>query len=203
MALVVFTGGARSGKSRAAAQLAARRELDGAPVHVCVFGRMGVDEEFDARIESHRRSRPASWSVTEVADPLAELGTPPEGGVLLVDCLGTAIGRLMDIAYASHVGANLADSGSHTMPETVASKVTASVDAMIADLVGRTHDTIVVTNEVGSGVVPAFASGRFFQDLLGSANARLVRSADAAYLCVAGRLVDLTGLPGDVDWPND
>ena len=70
-------------------------------------------------------------------------------------------------------------------------------------LVSRRGDTVVVTNEVGGGVVPAYALGRVFRDVLGRANRALVDGADAAYLCVAGRLVDLHARPTQAIWPED
>ena len=63
-------------------------------------------------------------------------------------------------------------------------------------------DTIVVTNEVGDGVVPSHTSGRLFRDLLGRCNRRLIDVADAAYLVVAGRLVPLDALTRDAAWPE-
>jgi adenosylcobinamide kinase/adenosylcobinamide-phosphate guanylyltransferase len=67
----------------------------------------------------------------------------------------------------------------------------------------RPGDTILVTNEVGDGVVPAFPAARLFRDVLGRANRRLVQSADAAYLVVCGRTIDLLEGPGRVEWPRD
>ncbi|HET6497560.1 MAG TPA: bifunctional adenosylcobinamide kinase/adenosylcobinamide-phosphate guanylyltransferase, partial [Coriobacteriia bacterium] len=73
----------------------------------------------------------------------------------------------------------------------------------IAWLAARRGDTVVVTNETGWGVVPAYPSGRVFRDALGRANAALCTIADAAYLVVNGRLVDLTSAPTELTWPGE
>lgn len=178
MALVVFTGGARSGKSAAAQALALRREMDGGRVVVAVFGKaMPDDLEFAERIARHRADRPASFETLE-ADAASEwMERVPDDCVLVIDCLGTLLGLAMD---------SIAD-----------------FDRAIDWILGRTGDTIVVTNEVGDGVVPAYASGRVFRDVLGRANRQLISSADAAWLCIAGRLLDLERLPQEARWPAD
>ncbi len=203
MALVVFTGGARSGKSSAAANLAAARQSDGAHVHVAVFGREGVDGEFDGRIATHREQRPAQWSVCEVDDPLAGLPSPSPGDLLVVDCLGTAVGRIMEIEYARFADSDLGVAEDRVLPTGYAPRVEEAVDRFTRLLRDRDHDLIVVTNEVGSGVVPVFATGRLFQDVLGRANRTLLGAADASYLCVAGRLIGLQDLPTQATWPRD
>jgi adenosylcobinamide kinase/adenosylcobinamide-phosphate guanylyltransferase len=186
MALVVFTGGARSGKSAAAARLAESRRSQ---VVVAVAGVARDDAEMAARIEQHRADRPAAWITLEVAGvPIAEwLPTVPADAVLLLDCLGTL---LSDVLWGSG-----AEPGDEAAAETLARVLT---DA----LAGRAGDTIIVTNEVGMGVVPVSASGRLFRDVLGRANARLVASADAAYLVVCGRSIDLCAAPADPAWPT-
>jgi len=103
-----------------------------------------------------------------------------------VDCLGTFLGSLLF-------------TGVGVPEEAAAEAVSRSAVDALAD---RTGDTIVVTNEVGMGVVPVSESGRLFRDILGRANARLVDAADAAYLVVAGRCIDLTALPSHAAWPR-
>ncbi len=184
MALIVLTGGARSGKSSAAARLAHEH---GGPVVVAVAGVGDGDPEMAARIERHRNDRPGGWMTLEVAGtPVDEwLPAVPDDACLVVDCLGTLVSGLLFTGSVS--------------PTDVAAELIAhtAVDALI----NRLGDTIVVTNEVGMGVVPVSESGRLFRDVLGRANVRLVDVADAAYLVVAGRCLDLTALPPDAAWP--
>jgi len=184
VALVVLTGGARSGKSAAAARLALER---GTPVVVAVAGVGDGDPEMTARIERHQNDRPGDWTTLEVAAvPVGEwLPEVPFDACLVVDCLGTLLSSLL----FSH----------DTVPDEDAAEATSRT--LVDALVDRTGDTIVVTNEVGMGVVPVSASGRLFRDVLGRANARLVGKAGSAYLVVAGRCINLSSAPPDAAWP--
>lgn len=183
MALVVFTGGARSGKSSAAQELAAVRRSEGAHVVVAVFGRP-VDDEMASRIERHRADRPAEFETLEVTDGSSWVDRVPHDALLLVECLGTLVGLVME---------ETSDGQS----------VSERVDVLVEWLIRRDGDTIVVTNEVGDGVVPAYESGRLFRDVVGGANRRLVDAADRAYLVVCGRLVQLERHPTRATWPHD
>lgn len=184
MALIVVTGGARSGKSAAAQRLVERRAAEtGAPVVVAVFGSADGDPEMEARIERHRADRPGSFAVIEATGPFAWTAEVSPDALLLVDCLGTLTGLAM------------ARNGSESALDPLLAALTDMLRA-------RTGDTVVVTNEVGSGVVPAYESGRVFRDVLGRANAALAASADAAYLAVSGRLLDLHALPSEMAWPS-
>ncbi|TDB39854.1 MAG: bifunctional adenosylcobinamide kinase/adenosylcobinamide-phosphate guanylyltransferase [Actinobacteria bacterium] len=187
MALVVLTGGARSGKSGAAARLAAER---GRHVVVAVAGVAAGDEEMAARIARHRRERPVDWATCEVIGraPDEWLGSVQASDVLLLDCLGTLV---TDLLWGA---------GSEPATEADADK---TVRALIDALIAREGDTIIVTNEVGSGVVPVSRAGRLFRDVLGRANARLVSAADAAYLVVCGRCIDISVAPVDPVWPTE
>lgn len=203
MTVVLITGGARSGKSAAAQELAARVALDGREVAVVVFGRDDdADPEFSARVARHRAERPAGWQTIEAANDPDWLSRIEPGRVVLLDCLGTMLGLVMEQAYAC-CGDTLADADPHVLPEGLDASVTEGFSAAIDELLGSGHDLIVVTNEVGSGLVPGWASERLFRDVLGLANRRVARIADAAYLCVCGRLVDLGSLPQTATWPHD
>jgi len=202
VALVVFTGGARSGKSAAAQALAQVRSADVVPVVIAVFGSDEGDPEFADRVARHRAERPDAWATIEAAASLAWFADVPEDALLLVDCLGTLVGRCMAEAWAELAsGPEFRDA--EELPPGYEAACGTRVDAVVSALLGREGDTIVVTNEVGDGIVPAYATGRLFRDLLGRANRRVVVHADAAYLCVAGRLIDLTVLPRQAHWPAD
>lgn len=205
MALVVFTGGARSGKSAAAEKLALTRVEAGSAVTVVVFGRAAdADPEFSARIGRHRADRPTDFATIEAADALSWRESVMVDNVLLLDCLGTLLGRAMEQAWdADAQRAPLLDAGADALPDGFETEVTRLLDEAITWLVSRDGDTIVVTNEVGDGVVPAYAIGRLFRDLLGRANGRLIGFADASYLAVAGRLIDIGSLTTDAHWPED
>lgn len=208
MALVVFTGGARSGKSSAAAMLARSRELDGAAVCAVVFGRVSdSDPEFAERVRRHREDRPASWVTCEVCSA-GELREAIAGDrVVVLDCIGTMLGLVMEEEYGADAGdiggEALAAAPADVLPNGYETRVERRFMDLVDALLGRGGDTVVVTNEVGDGLVPSYATGRLFRDLMGQANRMLVASADAAYVCVAGRLVDLSALPCEARWPED
>lgn len=203
MALVVFTGGARSGKSAAAQALAVLRAADGVDVTVAVFGRGSDDPEYADRIAAHRAARPVGWSTLEVADSAGWPTRVPNDRLLLVDCVGTMLGQVMEESFAAIQDASLGDAAADALPPGFADEFSARFEPLLSALLERAGDAIVVTNEVGDGIVPGYASGRFFRDELGRANRRLVERADAAYLCVAGRLIDLLALPQRAGWPDD
>lgn len=205
MSRVVFTGGARSGKSRAATELARVRQLDGASVVVAVFGRESGDAEMSERVERHRASRPDGFGVIEAADSASWTRDVPPESLLLVDCVGTLLGSCMDEAWTAvgQAAHGLADAPAETLPAGFEVETRARFDGALSWLLERKGDTVLVTNEAGDGVVPAYATARLFRDLLGEANRRLVGSADSAYLCVAGKLLSLHHLPDTAHWPED
>ena len=191
MALVVFTGGARSGKSAAAQGLALERHRHGATVLVAVFGQTLGDEEMGERIERHRTQRPVGFHTLEAVDGASWMSDVPDAALLVVDCLGTLLARIMDEVLDSEIDLDSAE------------EVERRLDRVLEWLVARSGDTIVVTNEVGDGVVPAYPSGRVFRDLLGRANRTLVGAAVRAFLVTCGRMQDLSALPADPTWPHD
>ena len=215
MALVVFTGGARSGKSALAQEVARVRALDGAHVVVAVFADVDEDEEMRSRVERHRQDRSADATVIEVVDSDSWLDAVTEDDLLVVDCLGTLVTLVVNEVLQEHRVATKTSPAANPdfaqaaegewaiLPPDLGDRVEARVETLVDSILARPGDTIVVTNEVGGGVVPAFASGRLFRDVLGRANRRLVARADAAYLVVCGRALDITTMPKTVRWPED
>ena len=203
MALVVFTGGARSGKSAAAQRLAQRRAVDGQRVVVAVFGREEGDPEFAERVMRHRADRPAEFATLEVSDSRAWLAEVDREALLVVDCLGTLLGRVLEEEWGSMGSGFLGEAPEEGLPSGFEAAVAQRGAAMVEAIAERCGDTIIVTNEVGDGVIPAFATGRVFRDVLGRCNRRLVEAADVSYLVVAGRLLPLDGLRTDAQWPED
>lgn len=167
---VLVTGGVRSGKSRhAEALLAAHRSVTyvaPGPVH--------DDADWKARIAAHQARRPRTWTTLETGDLTVALRSR---GPVLVDCLGTWLTRLVD------------DAGMwDARTEDVAAYVEEEVDAAIRVL---HDDVVIVTNEVGLGIVPEHRSGRLFRDLLGTVNQRFGEACDEVHLVVAGRVLTL------------
>lgn len=167
----MLTGGARSGKSAAAVAAAA---ASGAPVTFIATAEPD-DDEMAERIARHRAERPAHWTTLEAPRDLAGAvaGVDPADTVI-VDCLGLWVTNRM-----------LED------PPVDGAELLAEAAGLARELAARPGLGLVVTNEVGSGVVPPTPLGRDFRDILGMVNQAVVRAADAAYLVVAGRLLPL------------
>jgi adenosylcobinamide kinase/adenosylcobinamide-phosphate guanylyltransferase len=164
-------GGTRSGKSGYAEGLL---PADG-PVTYAATGRPRLDDpEWDARIAAHRARRPPGWRTLEDPDlPDLLRAAGPGGPALLVDDLATWLtGVLEDAGAWSEQGPG---------PE-LATRLTELVDAVAASR-GR---VVLVSAEVGLGVVPATRAGRVFRDELGALNARLAAVCDEVLLLVAG-----------------
>jgi adenosylcobinamide kinase/adenosylcobinamide-phosphate guanylyltransferase len=189
MSLTLLTGPVRSGKSDLGQRMAA---ASGLPVTVAVAG-AATDPEMELRIGRHRRTRPEGWRTLELtpatldhADgPAAWLADVPDEHALLVDCLGTLLSALLSLR---------GEFPDVVEPEEQRSFETACA-AVTGALIARPGRTIVVSNEVGWGVVPAYASARLFRDAMGRANRDLATAADRAVLVVAGRAIDLTAFP--------
>ena len=132
----------------------------------------GCDAEWDDRVALHRARRPASWRTLETVDLPAVLGSP--GPPVLLDCLSTWLardhGRLRRLGRRPGADARLA----------------AAVDAPSRPGRGAARPVTAVSNEVGSGVVPATPSGRRFRDELGVLNARIAAGSDRVWLLTAG-----------------
>ncbi|WP_326603244.1 bifunctional adenosylcobinamide kinase/adenosylcobinamide-phosphate guanylyltransferase [Streptomyces sp. NBC_01799] len=175
----LVTGGARSGKS-----VEAERRLETFPevVYVATGGGRDGDAEWAARIGLHRERRPAAWRTEETCE-LVEL-LESDGPPLLIDCLSLWLTDAMDRvdAWSDAAWAN----GGET-----------ALRKRIAELVGAVRGTrrtvVAVTNEVGSGVVPATTSGRRFRDELGRLNAAFADECEHVLLVVAGQAVTLRG----------
>ncbi|MBZ6089258.1 bifunctional adenosylcobinamide kinase/adenosylcobinamide-phosphate guanylyltransferase [Streptomyces olivaceus] len=170
-------GGARSGKS-----VEAERRLESFPdvLYVATGGTRGGDTEWAARVCAHRERRPGSWRTAETCDlvPLLEDAGPP----LLVDCLSLWLTDAMD-AVGAWDDAEWADGGERALRDRMRE---------LTEAVRATRRTLVaVSNEVGSGIVPATASGRRYRDELGRLNAAFAAECEQVLLVVAGRALVL------------
>lgn len=162
---ILFTGGARSGKSSQAQAWC--EALPGRRSYLATAWCDPGDVEMASRIERHRQDRVGrGWMTVEVgADLRAAI---PAGGVALIDCLTLWLsGRCLALDWDE-------------------SAVLAEVDALCAVVADPPCDLAIVSNEVGSGVVPEHAMGRAFRDLQGWANQRVARAAHGVVLCVCG-----------------
>ena len=170
MGITLLVGGARSGKSARALRLAS--DWDGQVVFVATAE--DRDSEMAARIARHRLERPASWRTIEAPLELVRaFDSIPAGAFVILDCLTLWVANALEAGWTDeHV-----------------ERAAAAVATIAA---GREWPTVVVTNEVGLGVVPRTALGRAYRDLLGRVNAVFAAEAEHAYLMIAGRTLELT-----------
>ena len=177
-------GGTRSGKSAHAEGL-----LPGeAPAtYVATARRDPDDTEWSARIAAHVARRPAHWRTVEAGPAdlagvlsAARAGDPP----LLVDDIATWLTGVLD------------DAGGWDGDAEALARVGSAADALVRAVAGCTARLVLVSAEVGLGVVPATRSGRLFRDSLGALNARLGEVCDEALFLLAGMPVQLKSFPG-------
>jgi adenosylcobinamide kinase/adenosylcobinamide-phosphate guanylyltransferase len=174
-AITLVLGGVRSGKSRYAQTLAAGVS----PVAFVATARPSdSDEEMQRKIERHRADRPQEWRTIEepldLASVLAEQGSRYR--IIVVDCLTLYAANLLDAEHGDLIS--------------------------IEDRLRRFYEALrsapcsvaLVSNEVGSGIVPAFPEGRKYRDLLGEINQRVASAADNVWLMVAGLPLALKGV---------
>ncbi len=173
--LTLVLGGARSGKSSFAQILASRL---GQRVTFLATAEAG-DAEMEARIAQHRRARPEQWRTVESPRGVGEAMRTATGDsdVVLLDCLGLLVSNLL-----MEVGEDWA---------AAEARVDAEVEGLLRAYLTGQASLIVVSNEVGAGVVPAYELGRVFRDLLGRANQRLARAADEVYWLTAGLAMEI------------
>ncbi len=154
-------GGARSGKSLVAENIASRTAT---PVTYVATVRLDGDADLADRIATHRKRRPEEWSTIECGDDLAAVLSSTTGTVL-VDSLGPWLAALPEMR--------------------------ADVDALVMAIYERKGDTVIVSEEVGFGVHPETPLGRAFRDALGTLNQAVAQVCDDVVLVVAGRVLPL------------
>jgi adenosylcobinamide kinase/adenosylcobinamide-phosphate guanylyltransferase len=177
MSVTFILGGARSGKSRFAQELASKF---GEKVLFVATGEP-LDEEMYTRIEMHKRSRSPTWKTLEAPTNVAKAirSKIEDAEVVILDCLTLLTSNLMGTE--------------DTDAETLEKMVAAELEELVAFMRTTKAYFIIVSNEVGLGVVPAYPAGRVYRDALGKANQMLARNADEFYFMVAGIPIPLKG----------
>jgi adenosylcobinamide kinase/adenosylcobinamide-phosphate guanylyltransferase len=171
--LTLVLGGAQSGKSYYAQQLASRFRR----VTFIATARPG-DAEMRRKIARHRRERPAGWKTVEAPLALDQAirSESESADVLLIDCLTIYVSNLM------------------AARKSLRSDPQEHIHALCGAIQSAKASVIAVSNEVGSGVVPAYRSGRLFRELLGQMNQRVAQIADCVVLMFAGVPVTIKDL---------
>jgi len=199
--IVLLTGGGRSGKSSYAERLAERRP--GTRIYLATA--LPLDEEMKARIAAHRASRArAGWMTWEEPLFLARaIRDCPSPGTVVVDCLTMWVNNLLWQAQRGGPAAT----GSPTLPteDDIRAACTEIVEACRC----REGLVILVTNEVGLGIIPGDPLTRLYRDLLGRCNQVMAAAADAVVFMISGLPLvlkdegDLVGSPGTVLDPSE
>jgi adenosylcobinamide kinase / adenosylcobinamide-phosphate guanylyltransferase len=159
--LTLVLGGARSGKSRYAEWLIATYP----PPWIYVATAEARDDEMAERIAVHKARRDAGWQTVEAPHDLADaLDAAPAGAAVLVDCLTLWLSNLMEGPF----------------------DIEAQTARLQEVLAGRSGPTVLVSNEIGLGIVPDNALGRRFRDVQGTLNQKLAGQAQRVVMMVAG-----------------
>ncbi len=171
----------RSGKSSFAQELALKLNQ---PVLFVATAEAG-DEEMRRRIEQHKQRRPAAWDTLEVTTDIGSHISQKMGGsqVVIVDCITLLVNNIFG-QYKDQTDASL-----------IEEKVAEETDKLIKCIQQSDATFIIVTNEIGLGLVPTGEMSRLYRDLLGEANQRLAQVADEVYLIVAGLPVQIKPPP--------
>ncbi|MGY5956383.1 bifunctional adenosylcobinamide kinase/adenosylcobinamide-phosphate guanylyltransferase [Kosakonia sp. BK9b] len=174
--LTLVTGGARSGKSRHSESLVAH-----ATSVLYIATSQIFDAEMAARIQHHREDRPTHWRTEERWQQLAEIITPrnnPDEAVLL-ECITTLVTNLL---FAFGEGEEVGNWDYVALE----ARVQQEIDALLAACAACPSPVVLVTNEVGMGIVPENRLARHFRDIAGRVNQRLAQAADDVWLVVSG-----------------
>jgi len=173
---ILIVGGARSGKSHFAQELALR---SGKPVLFVATAEPG-DEEMRQRIEEHKRARPKEWGTLEVTTHAGEEIQQRIGKaqVVIVDCITLLVSNIFS-QYGEQTDEQIDAS-------FIEGKVTSEIGELVECISSIDASFIIVSNEVGTGLVPTTKTGRLYRDLLGKANQLLAERVDDVYLMVAG-----------------
>lgn len=178
--IILFTGGARSGKSLSAEQYALAQ---GGPLAYIATAQV-YDQEMESRVALHRQRRADQWITFEApydADQIIQQAAQ-EAKVILFDCL---------TLYTSNL---LLDPQGPENPEEKYQYTMEKIDKLISSARASERTVVFVTNEVGMGIVPTNALARQYRDLSGSANQKVAAAADEVYLVVSGLAVEIKKL---------
>ncbi len=192
--LILILGGARSGKSAFAERLAAQSGRAVAFIATATAS----DDEMRERIARHRASRAIEWHTIEEPLDLAVAVRQAYklADVVLLDCMTLWLGNMLFQEQGQYenddMGKEELSRKSNLFDERSSQQIEALLTVVQSVETGKT--LIVVSNEVGLGIVPAYPLGRVYRDTLGYVNQRVAQIADRVYLMVAGMAVDIKGL---------
>ncbi len=160
--IILLTGGARSGKSKMALQIAAEHSTK-----IFVATAEAQDQEMADRIRRHRLERDQDWITIEQPLFIEKILKENPEGIMVLDCMTLWLSNLLMRSYSE-------------------ARIKTEIESLSEALPKRNATTIVVTNEVGMGIVPEHPSGRLFRDLAGIANQTIANIAHRVIFMVSG-----------------
>ncbi|MCG1012013.1 bifunctional adenosylcobinamide kinase/adenosylcobinamide-phosphate guanylyltransferase [Tepidanaerobacter sp. GT38] len=179
MKATFVTGGARSGKSRFAEKMA----LETGQNVIYIATAQALDEEMAHRIKIHRQRRPENWTTVEepryLSRALKEIEQEKKYNgfpIVLIDCLALLVSNWLPLEKASDL----------SLWDNLRVDLLTEIDAMISQMKRMEKDFIIVSNEVGLGLVPEYPLGRLYRDLLGEVNQKVAAFADEVIFMVSG-----------------
>jgi len=176
--LILVTGGARSGKSTFAEETVAKFGEN----ILYIATSIPFDDEMKLRIKLHREQRPASWETIEAyrdIDTKISQKVRGKSGVML-DCITIMVSNLMLEKAMDWEGITVNEIA------LIEVEIKAEINKLIAFIEACEIPFVIVTNELGMGVVPPTVLGRVVRDVAGRANQALAKAADEVHLCVSG-----------------
>ena len=190
--LILILGGARSGKSTFAQGMASKL---GKKVLFVATGEP-LDEEMASRIAEHKRSRPKNWRTLEIDIKVGQKlqGQIEYADIVLLDCITLLVSNIiLNPAPCHSEGAQRPKNLEETNSTEAEKQVMAEMEDLLDCINKHAGDFILVSNEVGLGLVPDNKLGRIYRDLLGKANQLLAKHASEVYFMVSGIPVKIKG----------
>jgi adenosylcobinamide kinase/adenosylcobinamide-phosphate guanylyltransferase len=181
--IIYITGGARSGKSSLAQSLAKKYKS----VAYIATG-VDTDEEMHRRINLHKQSRPAHWETFEQTENIDQMLIKGGYDAYLLDCVTVLITNIIFAQSDNPEEITIIDQ------ERIERTTLGYIEKLLTAAAKSSGDLILVSNEVGMGLVPEYSLSRFFRDLAGRANQMIAERADEAYLVVSGIPLRLKGV---------
>ncbi len=184
--IILVIGGARSGKSKFAEDLA--RELGGQVTYIATAE--ASDREMKERIAKHQSARPAAWKTVEAPDDLVRgLRFSLQSDVIIIDCLTVYINNLLFREIGS-----VAETDNPSIDPRLEDEIQGKITALIQSAKETQKVIIMVSNEVGMGLVPVYNLGRLFRDITGRMNRMIAEAALKVFWVNCGMAVELKTL---------